>query len=295
MSAIIIDGKTIAKKVCDDLKSKISILKTAPQLAVILVGDNEASQIYVRNKQKKAAEIGIDCHIIELSSSVGQNALLNTIDELNANPHINGIIVQLPLPEHLDKHCIINHISPKKDVDGFTPYNNGLLSYNHPDCIISATPKGVLHLLQSTGTILKGKHAVIIGRSNIVGRPMAQLLLNHDCTTTITHAQTINLEQITQTADIIISACGQPKMITADWIKDDAIVIDVGINRMDNKICGDIDFESVKEKASFITPVPGGVGPMTIAMLLKNTYEAYLKQQSNPSASHHCHKNCACH
>lgn len=297
MTAEIIDGKAIAQKVCDDLKTKISSLKNeAPSLAVILVGDDEASHIYVRNKKKKAEEVGIACQIVELSSSIGENALLETIDELNNNPHINGIIVQLPLPKHLNEQKIISHISPDKDVDGFTPYNSGLLSYNNPQAFISATPKGVLELLKSTGIDLVGKHAVVIGRSNIVGRPMAKLLLNADCTVTVTHSRTVNLPEITKTADIIVSACGRPKMIKADWIKDGAIILDVGITRIDGHLHGDADFDEVKEKASFVTPVPGGVGPMTIAMLLVNTYEAYLRNKESCEHNHCCHhQNCHCH
>lgn len=296
MTAQIIDGKAIAQQICNKLKNKISALNdSVPVLAVILVGDNEASRIYVRNKKKKAEETGIDCHIIELAPGIGENALLATIDELNADPHINGIIVQLPLPPHLDEQKIISRISPDKDVDGFTPYNSGLLSYNNPQTFISATPKGVLELLKTTGVDLVGMHAVVIGRSNIVGRPMAKLLLNNDCTVTITHSHTRNLKQITQSADIIVSACGQAKMIKSDWIKEGAIIIDVGINRIDGHLCGDVDFDNVKEKASFITPVPGGVGPMTIAMLLENTYEAFERAEKN--GHQHCchHADCHCH
>lgn len=297
MTAQILNGKALAQNICDNLKNKISSLSEGvPHLAVILVGDDEASRIYVRNKKKKADEAGIACDIIELSSSIGENALLATIDELNDNPHIHGIIVQLPLPKTLDEQKIIAHISPEKDVDGFTPYNCGLLSYNNPNAFISATPKGVMELLKSTGISLSGKHAVIIGRSHIVGRPMGKLLLNADCTVTITHSHTVNLPTITKTADIIVSACGQPKMIKSDWIKEGAVVLDVGITRVDGHLCGDVDFDDVKEKASFITPVPGGVGPMTIAMLLVNTYEAFLRAGKN--SDHNCcchHKNCHCH
>ena len=296
MVAQIINGKQIAADFRQKLKQQISSSDAdhSPVLAVILVGDNEASQIYVRNKQKAAAEVGIGCEIMEFSSSVGENALLEVIDQLNSNHHINGIIVQLPLPKHINSLKVLSRISPSKDVDGFNPYNSGLLSYNSPDAFVSATPKGILHLLQSTGIELSGKHAVIIGRSNIVGKPMAMLLLNHDCTTTIVHSKTQNIAEIVKTADIVIAACGQAKMIKSDWIKDNAVVIDVGINRTaDNKLCGDVDFDDVKNKASFITPVPGGVGPMTIAMLLANTYEAFCKK---PISNCTCgNPNCKCH
>ena len=297
MTAQIINGKQIAAELRQKLKEQInsSATEDMPVLAVILVGDNEASRIYVRNKEKAAAEVGIGCEVMEFSSSIGENALLEVIDELNANHHINGIIVQLPLPKHIDSLKVLSHISPNKDVDGFNPYNSGLLSYNSPNAFISATPKGILHLLQTTGVNLSGKHAVVIGRSNIVGKPTAMLLLNHNCTTTIVHSHSKNIADIVKTADIVISACGQSKIVKSDWIKDGAIIIDVGINRDENgKLCGDVDFDNVKDKASFITPVPGGVGPMTIAMLLANTFEAFCQRSSSQECK--CGKaNCGCH
>ncbi len=273
MTAQIIDGKKMAAEIRAELKAKVEALQTPhlPVLAVVLVGENEASRIYVRNKQKAAAEIGIGCEVLELSDTIGENALLQVIGELNENHHISGIIVQLPLPAHINPLKILSAIRPEKDVDGFNPYNAGLLACKEPDAVISATPKGILKLLQSTGVNLSGKHAVIIGRSNIVGRPTAMLLLNNDCTVTVTHRQTRNLPDLVRQADIVVAACGCPRMVKADWIKEGAIVIDVGINRVDGKLCGDVDFDQVKEKASFITPVPGGVGPMTVAMLLENT------------------------
>ena len=296
MSATIINGKQIAADIRNDLQEKISKLsgEEIPVLAVVSVGDDYASKVYVRTKQKCAQEIGMGCELIELSETIGENALLEIIDELNDNHHINGIIVQLPLPKHINSLKVLSRISPSKDVDGFTPYNTGLLSYNDERGLISATPKGVLHLLKSTGVELCGKHVVILGRSNIVGKPLAMLMLNQDCTVTITHSKSKNVEDIVRTADIVISACGKAKMIKSSWIKDDAIIIDVGINRLDGKLCGDVDFDDVKEKASFITPVPGGVGPMTVAMLLDNTYSAFCRQQEHSAC--HCHnKNCKCH
>lgn len=288
MTAQIINGKEIAASFRQALAQKIADFPSEdmPVLAVILVGDDDASKIYVRNKQKAAAEVGIGCEIMEFSSTIGEQALLNVIDELNSNHHINGIIVQLPLPRHLDALKILSRIHPSKDVDGFSPYNAGLLSYNSPDAFISATPKGILHLLLSTGIDLEGTHAVIIGRSNIVGRPVATLLLNQNCTVTITHSRTKNLAEIVKTADIIVAACGQAKLVKGDWIKDGAVVIDVGINRVDGKLCGDVDFAEAVERASFITPVPGGVGPMTVAMLLANTFSAFCRQQEEHP--HHC-------
>lgn len=289
MTAQIIDGKKIASEIRADLARKVEQLpgEVMPVLAVVLVGDNEASRIYVRNKQKAAAEVGIGCEVLEMNEGIGENALLATIEELNENPHVNGIIVQLPLPEHINPLKILSAIRPEKDVDGFNPYNAGLLACKEPEAVVSATPKGILKLLQTTGIDLCGKHAVIIGRSNIVGRPTAMVLLNHDCTVTVTHSKTIDLPSIVRQADIVVAACGCPKLVKKDWLKEGAVVIDVGINRVDGKLCGDVDFEEAKEKASFITPVPGGVGPMTVAMLLENTYEAALKQQN--SHGHHCH------
>lgn len=292
MTEQIINGKEIASQFRKDLAQQIADFPSEdiPVLAVILVGDNEASRIYVRNKQKAAIEVGISCEVLEFSSSIGEQALLNVIEDLNSNPHINGIIVQLPLPQHLDTLKILSHISLLKDVDGFSPYNAGLLSYNSPDAFIPATPKGILYLLSSTGVDLSGKHAVIIGRSNIVGRPSSTLLLNQNCTTTIAHSKSKGLASIVKTGDIVIAACGQSKLIKGHWIKKGAIVIDVGINRVDGKLCGDVDFEQALERASFITPVPGGVGPMTVAMLLANTFQAFCRQQTE---SRHC--NCSHH
>ena len=289
MTAQIIDGKKIASEIRADLARKVEQLsgEVMPVLAVVLVGDNEASRIYVRNKQKAAAEVGIGCEVLEMNEGIGENALLATIEELNENPHVNGIIVQLPLPEHINPLKILSAIRPEKDVDGFNPYNAGLLACKEPEAVVSATPKGILKLLQTTGIDLCGKHAVIIGRSNIVGRPAAMVLLNHDCTVTVTHSKTVDLPSIVRQADIVVAACGCPNLVKKDWLKEGAVVIDVGINRVEGKLCGDVDFEDAKEKASFITPVPGGVGPMTVAMLLENTYEAALKQQN--SHGHHCH------
>ncbi|MBE6452735.1 MAG: bifunctional methylenetetrahydrofolate dehydrogenase/methenyltetrahydrofolate cyclohydrolase FolD [Alphaproteobacteria bacterium] len=291
MSAIILDGKKLASQIREDLSSKISALQGTlpPALAVVLVGDNEASKIYVRNKKKAASEIGMICEVLELSSGIGENALLEVINELNSNHHIHGIIVQLPLPPHINPLHILSAISPQKDVDGFNPYNAGLLSCREDSAIISATPKGILRLLQHSDIELSGKHAVIIGRSNIVGRPAAILMLNQDCTVTITHSKTQNLQALIKQADIVIAACGSPKLVKKDWIKPGAVVIDVGINRLEGKLCGDVDFEEVSQIASYITPVPGGVGPMTVAMLLENTFEAFQKQAQTPHPQCHCH------
>lgn len=299
MTAKIIDGKMTAAKIRAELAQKIASdgSEDMPVLAVVLVGENEASRIYVRNKKKAAAEVGIGCEVLEFADTIGENALLEVIDGLNENPHVNGIIVQLPLPEHINPLHILSKIRPEKDVDGFNPYNAGLLACREPEAIVSATPRGILKLLESTEIDLAGKHAVVIGRSNIVGRPVSMLLLNHDCTVSITHSRTENLPDIVRQADIVVAACGCAKLVKRDWVKDGAVIIDVGINRVDGKLCGDVDFDAVCEKASFITPVPGGVGPMTVAMLLENTYEAFKKQQA-AGQQHNCHcgnHGCGCH
>ena len=288
MSAQIIDGKQAAAQLREELARKIAKEEEKPVLAVVLAGENEASKVYVRNKKKAAAEVGISCEVLELSASIGEHALQEVIEELNENPHINGIIVQLPLPEHLDSQRILNSIRPEKDVDGFHPYNAGLLAVGNPEAVVSATPRGILKLLESTGIDFTGKHAVIIGRSNIVGRPTAALLLNHDCTVTIAHSKTKNLPDLVRQGDIVVAACGRPKIVKKDWVKPGALVIDVGINRVEGKLCGDVDFDNVREVAAFVTPVPGGVGPMTVAMLLENTYEAFCRQKQKSGHSCHC-------
>ena len=276
MTARIIDGKKIAAGIREKLKQKIAALPSAPQLAIVLVGNDEPSLIYVRNKQKAAAQIGLLSQLHHLDENISEEELLKIIAQLNADSEINGIIVQLPLPKHLNTNRIINAISPLKDVDGFHPYNTGMLQNNEKPYFIAATPLGVMQLIKSVSPNLSGKNVVLIGASLIVGRPLATLLLNQECTVSITHAQTRKIKELPSKADILVAACGVAKLVKADWIKENAILIDVGINRKNGKLCGDIDFEDVKEKALAITPVPGGVGPMTIAMLLSNTVDAYL-------------------
>lgn len=276
MTARIIDGKKIAAGIREKLKQKIAALPSAPQLAIVLVGNDEPSLIYVRNKQKAAAQIGLLSQLHHLDENISEEELLKIIAQLNADSEINGIIVQLPLPKHLNTNRIINAISPLKDVDGFHPYNTGMLQNNEKPYFIAATPLGVMQLIKSVSPNLSGKNVVLIGASLIVGRPLATLLLNQECTVSITHAQTRKIKELTSKADILVAACGVAKLVKANWIKENAILIDVGINRKNGKLCGDIDFEDVKEKALAITPVPGGVGPMTIAMLLSNTVDAYL-------------------
>ena len=277
MTAKIIDGKKMAQDLCEKLAQEIKTQQISPKLAVIWVGDNEASAVYVRNKQQKAQEVGIVCDVYHLSSSVEKKEIIELVEKLNNDASVNGIIVQLPLPATLDEYKIIETVSSQKDVDAFGQDMVGAL-WKNKEIWASATPEGVIYLLKNVMSDLTGKHAVVIGRSNIVGKPMAALLLNENCTVTIAHSKTSHLSEIVKTADIVVVACGCPKLVKKDWIKEGAIIIDVGISRVDGKLCGDVDFEEVQKVASAITPVPGGVGPMTIAMLLQNTYKAYLKQ-----------------
>ena len=278
MSAILINGKNLAEQIKNNLAQQIAALQTPPQLDIVLVGHDDASEIYVRNKIKAAEHINLKTVLHRFDENITENELSTMVEKLNADKNVNGIIVQLPLPPHIDTHRIINLIEPKKDVDGFHPYNTGLLQNNQVPYFIAATPLGVMRLIQTVCPNLSGKNVVIIGASLIVGRPLATLLLNQECTVTITHIHTKNIKELTQKADIVVAACGVANLVKADWIKSGAVLIDVGINRCNGKICGDIDFASVQDKAGAITPVPGGVGPMTIAMLLENTVNAYLLQ-----------------
>ncbi|MBQ2671824.1 MAG: bifunctional methylenetetrahydrofolate dehydrogenase/methenyltetrahydrofolate cyclohydrolase FolD [Clostridia bacterium] len=280
---MIIDGKTIAEKIKNDLKTEILELKSKgiiPTLAVVLVGENSASKIYVRNKKKACEEIGIYSEEFNLPENTSEDELIDLIEKLNSNSDINGILVQLPLPLHISEKKIAEAVNPIKDVDVFNPVNTGKLLSGNAD-LIPCTPKGIAELFDYEKISLKGKHCVIIGRSNIVGKPLAMLMLQKDATVTICHSKTKNLEKICQNADIIIAAIGKPKFITKNMVKNGCVIIDVGINRnKDGTICGDADFEEVKNIASYITPVPGGVGPMTIAMLLENTIIT-TKMQNN--------------
>ena len=280
---MIIDGKTIAEKIKNDLKTEILELKSKgiiPTLAVVLVGENSASKIYVRNKKKACEEIGIYSEEFNLPENTSEDELIDLIEKLNSNSDINGILVQLPLPLHISEIKIAEAVNPIKDVDVFNPVNTGKLLSGNAD-LIPCTPKGIAELFDYEKISLKGKHCVIIGRSNIVGKPLAMLMLQKDATVTICHSKTKNLEKICQNADIIIAAIGKPKFITKNMVKNGCVIIDVGINRnKDGTICGDADFEEVKNIASYITPVPGGVGPMTIAMLLENTIIT-TKMQNN--------------
>ncbi len=275
---MIIDGKKEAEIIRNEIKKEISDLKKksgkTPSLTVILIGDFAPSLIYVKNKEKSAREVGINSEIIRYPKNVGEKDILKKIEELNKNDEISGILVQLPLPSQISKEKIINAINPSKDVDGFNPINVGNLSSGY-DSIVPCTPLGCLLLIKKIEPNLAGKHAVIIGRSNLNGKPMAQLLLKENCTVTIVHSKTNDLQNECLKADILVAAVGVPNLIKKDWVKKNAIVIDVGINKVGEKIVGDVNFDSLKDNVKAITPVPGGVGPMTIACLLKNTLTCF--------------------
>ena len=277
MAAQILDGRMMSETLRAEIAERVVSLKQkhniTPGLAVILVGHDPASEIYVRNKSTGCREVGIYSETVALPEQTDQKTLEAEIMRLNKDPRIHGILVQLPLPAHLDEASALSRILPEKDVDGFHLLNEGKLMTG-VDGVIPCTPKGALYMIRQTGLDLNGKEAVVIGRSNIVGKPMAMLLLRENCTVTICHSKTRNLPELTRRADILVSAVGQAGLVTADMVRENAVVIDVGINRIDGKVRGDVDFESVREKASWITPVPGGVGKMTITMLLQNTLEA---------------------
>ena len=288
MSAKIIDGKAFAAVVRQKVAEKVSKLKTAydiiPGLAVVLVGSDPASQVYVRSKGKQTVEAGMNSFEHKLDADTSEDVLLNLIDSLNADPKVHGILVQLPLPGHLDESLAINRIAPEKDIDGFHIANVGLLGTGQKS-MVPCTPLGCLLMLRDHHGSLSGKNAVVIGRSNIVGKPMAQLLLNDSCTVTIAHSRTADLPDVVRRADIVVAAVGRPKMVLGDWIKPGATVIDVGINRIDaadgkGKLVGDVDYEGCASVAGAITPVPGGVGPMTIACLLANTLTACCRSNN---------------
>ena len=274
----ILDGKALATKLRAELKEKIELLDRKPGLAVVLVGEDPASQIYVRNKIKACEELNIRSYSYHLPETIDQKSVEDLLDQLSLDDNIDGILLQLPLPKHLKQEEVMMHIAVKKDVDGFSPENLGLLAL-HKERMVACTPLGVMKLLESEGITLEGKRAVVLGRSDTVGKPMAMLLLNASATVTVCHSKTQNLKEICKKADILISAIGKPKFVTEDMVKDGAVVVDVGINRDENgKLCGDVDFERVKDKTSYISPVPGGVGPMTITMLMYNTYLAVCKE-----------------
>lgn len=281
MQAQIIDGKALAAQVKAEAATETAALKAkgvTPCLAVILVGEDPASQVYVRGKAKDCGDCGIDSRVIRLPEETTQAELLKLVGELAADKAVNGILVQLPLPAHIDEKAVIDAIPPEKDVDGFSPVNVGRMQIGEP-CFLPCTPAGCIRMIESTGTAIEGKHAVVIGRSNIVGKPAALLLLAKNATVTICHSRTANLKELCAGADILVAAVGKAGFVTGDMVKPGAVVIDVGINRgEDGKLHGDVDFAAAAEKAAYITPVPGGVGPMTRAMLMKNTVQAAARQ-----------------
>lgn len=280
MTARILDGRKTAAKVREKIGAEVAKLKAegrgVPGLAVVIVGDNPASKVYVGQKEKACKAVGFDSVLHKLPRETSQEELLALVEKMNDDPKINGILVQLPLPPQIDGDSIIGAIKPEKDVDGFHPVNMGRLVTGLPSTQ-PCTPKGIMYLLEEYGIELEGKRAVVIGRSNIVGKPIAHMLMSKNATVTVCHSRTDNIADYTGKADIIVAAIGKPRFLTADMVKDGAVIVDVGINRLEEGLVGDTDFEALKEKASFVTPVPGGIGPMTIAMLLLNTLEAFKR------------------
>ena len=273
----LLDGKALANDILYKLSLKVKQLDTAPNLVVIQVGNDPASSVYVRNKERTAERVDINSETVKLSKHITQDELLEIIDKYNNDSLVNGILVQLPLPKHIDEQVILEAISPVKDVDGFHPLNVGKLNIGQKQ-MIPSTPAGIMELLKANHIELEGKHVVIVGRSNIVGKPLAHLLLEANATVTIAHSRTKDLKHLTKQADILVVAVGQPELITKDYVKTGAVVIDVGINHTESGLKGDVNFNNVKSKVAAITPVPGGVGPMTIAMLMNQTYQAYCTQ-----------------
>lgn len=272
---IILDGKNLSKEILDYLTEKLAKEENKPHLAVVLVGEDPASELYVNIKEKTAEKIGIKSTVLKYTADTTEETILNKIKQLNEDASIHAILVQLPLPKHINEQKIIQAIKPQKDVDGFTPENIGRISIGTEPYAYPCTPKGILTLLESYNIEISGKHVVVIGRSNIVGKPMAQMFLNKNATVTICHSYTQNLEHFTKTADILIVAIGKAKFIKKEMIKSGCIIIDAGTSKIEGKTVGDVDFDDIKEHTSFITPVPGGVGPMTIAFLMKNTYKLF--------------------
>ena len=270
----IIDGKAISNEIQDNIRKEVELLDKKPGLAVILVGEDSASKVYVNNKEKMCKKLGMNSFVYRLPEDTSEKELLDLIEKLNNDSDVDGILLQHPVPSQIDEMKAFCAISPMKDVDGFNIVNRGKLAVGE-DAFVACTPLGVVEMIRHEGITIKGKHCVIIGRSNIVGKPLYELMLRENATVTVCHSKTVNLKEICKTADILVAAIGKPKFVTEDMVKDGAVVIDVGINRIDGKLIGDVDFDNVSKKASYITPVPGGVGPMTIAMLMKNVMKAH--------------------
>lgn len=275
----IMDGKALSEKIYERIKTEVAKLEKKPTLAVIITSDNEAGKIYVRNKKRACENTGINSITVEFDETVSDEEFLSKIDELNKNPEVDAIMVQLPIPRHLDTEKILNSISPEKDADGLHYINAGKLFTGQIPNSVACTPKGIIRILDEYGINVEGKHAVVIGRSNLVGKPIAQLLMQKNATVTHIHSKSKDIEFFTKNADIIVVATGKPKMLKGDMVKEGVVIIDVGISRVDGKLSGDVDFDSVAPKASFITPVPKGVGPMTVAMLIQNTLELSKQHQ----------------
>jgi len=286
MTAQILDGKKLSETVRNEVRDNVTAFvkkhRRAPDLKIILVGEDPASQVYTRNKEKAAKEVGIRGVLHSLPADTSETALLALLDKLNADDAVDGILVQLPLPKQIDEKKVLDRVAPEKDVDGFHPINAGLLASGRP-ALVPCTPRGCMRMLRETGMKLEGARAVVVGRSNIVGKPIAQLLLAENCTVTIAHSKTRDLPGLCREADVLVAAVGRAKMIKGDWVKEGAVVIDVGINRVDGKLQGDVAYDEAKERASWITPVPGGVGPMTIACLLENTLVSARRRVSSSS------------
>ncbi len=285
MSARILDGKAIAAQIEQEIRAELDELKSehgiTPGLAVVLVGENPASEVYVRNKERKCNDLGIRSIVRRLPESASEQEVIDAVRQLNEDESVHGIIVQLPLPKHVDPEVVISHIDPNKDVDGFHPVNVGWMFIGR-NRFVPCTPAGIVEILDRSGIEIEGKRAVVIGRSNIVGKPLSILLLQRNATVTVCHSRTVDLPNITRQADILVAAVGRARFVTAEMVKEGAVVIDVGINRVDDKIVGDVDFDAVKEVASAITPVPGGVGPLTVIMLMRNTVlAAKMRLQSS--------------
>ncbi len=279
--AEILSGKHMSEQLTEEQTRRVRQMRSegfTPGLAVVLVGDHPASQIYVRNKERACKQIGLHSEVVRLNGEASQQEVIDVVNRLNRSPDIHGILVQLPLPAHIDEAAVLSCVQPEKDVDGFHESNAGRLMLNRQG-IVPCTPAGILHMLKQGGVPLAGSHAVVVGRSNIVGKPVALLLLREHCTVTICHSRTRNLEEITRQADILVVAIGKPAFITANMVKQGAAVIDVGINRVDGRVVGDVAFDAVSKVAGYITPVPGGVGKMTISMLMENTLEAACRQR----------------
>lgn len=276
---VIMDGKTLSEKIYENIKKEVDKLDKKPTLAVIITADNEAGKIYVRNKERACEKTGMKSITVEFKATVSDDEFLSKIDELNKNPEIDGILVQLPIPKHLDTEKILNSISPEKDADGLHYINAGKLYTGQIPNSVACTPKGIIRILDEYKIDVEGKHAVVIGRSNLVGKPIAQLLMQKNATVTHLHSKSKNIEFFTKNADIIVVATGKPKMLKGEMVKDGVVIIDVGISRVDGKLSGDVDFDSVAPKAAYITPVPKGVGPMTVAMLIQNTLNLAKQHQ----------------